>query len=214
MIRRHVGRVLGPALAVVGVWLVLGWWPSRSTLHEAHGRMEIANQGADSLRVELDDLRMLPALEPQVLTDTRLAASAIPAEANLGAFLRDVDVVGSTAGATVISLTPMDVFGSSTALSGRRTPEGVAAVSFRLVVNASYEDLLSFLAELDDMDRLILLDDITMTIGALPEDPITMIAEFRVFTTEILTQDQLPQADIDPLAFDGSSSETGAEFDG
>ena len=192
------GRLAGPSLVVVLLWLVATVVPA--ALDSTDDDLSLLEEEQAILQSDLAEARAIPD-EPDEL-DRRIAAArtAVPDTAELAAFVRSVDEVGDRSGVSVEQIAPLSVAGADDVDSLVALPSGTSSITISVGASGSYEAAMAFASELGRLERLVVTDLIALTSDEEDSSRVVIDLELRIFTTEQLVV--TPQLD-DELLDDG-----------
>ncbi len=165
----------GVLLGILGFVLVTAvWWlfiigPRNSAIDTAEDRLFDAEQQQSLLRTRIAQLN---AIADQELTYTVAIGdmeTSIPTEPQFDAFLEDLTFLAERTGVDLIAITANP--------PAATTAEGVLDGLFEIDVNVSVEgqffEILGLLYGLEDMERLVRVDTLSLNPIAIPEETTT-----------------------------------------
>lgn len=181
---RSLAQILAPSAVVVGVWLAIGWVPSQSASAkdaEAEAQAEFA-----LLAAELADARALDAEVDALEAQIEAAERSVPAEREVGAFVRFAHAVASETSVALDQIAPLAVSSDTDLESETTLPSGTSSILVSIGATGGYLDLMSFIDSLVAADRLVLLDGVEMRADESDSTMVILDLELRIFTTESL----------------------------
>ncbi len=187
--------MLLPPLILIIAWAGLLWWPSRASVTTEEDRIGDLQTEQLALVTEISELTAASDRLDEFELDLARFATAVPPTADIGALLRVLDAEAANVGLEIDLFAPTRVANSTTAAPGQGLPPSISSVSLSLSGIGTYEATMAFVARLENMDRLIVVDSLALTVADGP-NRIIIDVNLRVFTTE-------PVSDVDDtLTFD------------
>lgn len=170
---------LAVVAAVLAAWWMLLWSPQTEALESARSDKTAAEQQQSELELRLARLAAAKAEAADSAEELAALEAAVPEDAALPEFLLAVDEAAERAGATFVAVSPQPP---------QLPPTGgaVALVNASIQVEGGYRSVLAFLDELMAMDRVVLVDDISVTPQEENGDPALVVAlGVSLFTTQV-----------------------------
>lgn len=193
-------RLGGPMIVLVALWVAAAWWPTRTGV-DSNRLAELSAERAllaDDLATaaELADAGL--GLELQIAT----AARAVPADLDLGGFVRDVGQLADDSGVAVDQVAPLLVYDETA--EDTDLPDGTGAAVVSIGGSGSYAAVMDFIERLGSLERLTVIDVADLS---AEEDAaeVIMDLEVRIFTTGAVTPAET-DTDVD-LIDDGFGDE-------
>jgi Tfp pilus assembly protein PilO len=193
--------VLLPPLILTVVWVAVLWWPSRSTIDTEESRLTDLQTEQLALVTELNHLTAAEERVDEFERDLTRFAVAVPPTTELDDLLRSVDAEASTVGLQIELFAPTNVADSATAKTGEAVPPSMSSVSLALTGVGTFDASMAFVKRLESMDRLVVID--ALSLSSADNDPNRIIVDlaFRVFTNA-----ELVGSDAAPLFVEGDQS--------
>jgi Tfp pilus assembly protein PilO len=154
---------VGAALLITAVWYLALWSPKGKDLDKAKADQAAQEQRASELSARLAHLKKLEANAAVLDRDRALLATAIPTADELDAFILQVNERATRAGVDFTSISPQQPGGSAAApgVSAGPTPVGL-----QMQVSGDYFAILRFLEQLRDGERLVTVENFSLSKGA------------------------------------------------
>lgn len=199
MSRRALGIGALGAVLVLVLWYMLLWSPANGDVQDAKDRREAAEEQADRLRTEIQRLRAAQQNEPAQRARLETLRAGIPDDANLAQFILDTNDAAVRAGIEFISVAPSPpaaaaapvaaaaATATTTTVPGGTATGGAASapaeIRISLQIQGGYFQVLDFLNRLDQMPRIVVTDNLSVTADATGRLSATLAA--RMFTRAI-----------------------------
>ncbi|MDW3221153.1 MAG: type 4a pilus biogenesis protein PilO [Acidimicrobiales bacterium] len=184
MTPRSIAQVLAPTAVAIAAWFAVGWLPSQSASAqdaEAEAQAEFA-----LLAAELADARALGAELDALEADIEAAEKAVPAQREVGTFVRFAHSAATESGVVLDQIAPLAVSSDTDPDSEAPLPSGTSSILISIGATGSYLDLMSFIDALVAADRLVLVDGVEMRADESDSAIVILDVEVRIFTTESL----------------------------
>lgn len=173
-------------LCVAGIAMVVVWWlfvysPMGDDISETNDAIDKAELEQDALEAELASLEEIEANGPEIDAELARLTAAIPTNPDLAAFIVGANDLAVESGLTWLSVSP-----SEPASGGPASP---TTVTLTMELNGGFFQVLDYLNGLEDIERLVVVDGITVaaaesdgaTSTAAPDLNVTLNA--RMFTS-------------------------------
>ena len=157
---------VGAAVLITAVWYFALWSPKGEDLDEAKADLAAQEQRASELTARLAHLKKLEANADVLERDRALLATAIPTADQLDTFLLQVNERASRAGVDFVSIAPQQPSIASGS-PGAATAGGPTPVALQIQVNGDYFAILRFLEQLRDGERLVTVENLSLTGGGV-----------------------------------------------
>ena len=144
------------AVAIIGLWYVLLWSPTKDKLNQAQERETTALAEADRLQIRLATLKELEKRAPQLEADRAMLLTAIPTEDKVDEFLVQLNDMANDTGVSWLSV-------SQSEPSAARAGAGPAAIGLQMQINGDYFAILRFVDAIRDANRLMTLDSLSLS---------------------------------------------------
>lgn len=171
------------SVAVVGLWYVLLWSPTKGNLGKANSRKAAAESQTQTLLTHLATLKQLEARKPQLDADRNLLATAIPDRDQLDAFILGIDRTAADARVSFVSIAPTP---PAAAPPQPGTPPGPPTVNLSIQVSGDYFSILRFLDLVRDGDRLVTVQNVSLAKGGTNGEMTASITG-RMFLAQLAT---------------------------
>ena len=199
--------MLAPSLAVLALWVLVAYAPSRATIDDAEQRLEDAQANQQDAAAERQDLSAFAADESGLTSRTAVLALALPETAEVGGFVQRIEAMAVDAGLAIEVVAPNGVSDSTTFDDNAQLPDGISAVSIDIGATGTYAQITDFVAQLETSERLVLVDALSITTVDDTPDLLSVDLTVRVFTTEDLVEDD----EFDPFGLDDDAGELDEE---
>lgn len=174
------------AVLITLLWFVLWFSPKRSDLSDAQDQTQAAEAEVLSLRGQLGRLREIEENRVSYESARAELESSVPIVSNLANLLDDLHLLADQTGVDLQSVTPGDPIAT--------LELGVTEIGLVLELEADYFELIGFLFGLEDMERLIRVD--SLSIGTQTEGGERVLAvslTAKAFTTELVVGPIAPE---------------------
>lgn len=159
MNRRTLLAIVGGTLAVVLLWWFAILSPKRSATSTARAEADAAVARGQELEQTLARLRELDRNRPQIEADLRALNAAIPATPDLATFILSANEIAASSGVDFLSIAPSPPAAATTA--GAPT-----SVALAIQVKGDFFAVVDYLNRLEDLERIVVVDDISLASGA------------------------------------------------
>lgn len=146
------------SVAIVGLWFVLLWNPTKDKLSQAQEREQAAQDRSSQLQTRLATLKSLEKNSAQLEADKALLAEAIPDKDQLDAFIIHVNDTAEATGVAFVTISPAPP--AAPAAAG-----GPQVVSLQIQVTGDYFAILRFMDAMRDGDRLVTVENFSLAKG-------------------------------------------------
>jgi Tfp pilus assembly protein PilO len=152
------GLIIG--LVAGGVVIVLLWWfalysPATKELDDTKTKTEQAESAQQSLEATLGRLQDLARNAPQQEAILRRLNAAVPETPDLADFIIQANQIASESGIDFLSIAPSPPAASTT---GGTT----STISLSIQIKGGFFQVLEYLNRLEDLDRLVVVDTISL----------------------------------------------------
>jgi len=155
-------------LLVSVLWYFFLLSPRNGKLADLDDQLQTAIAEGDALRMAVVALREVQENDVAFLAAIGQMEAGIPEEAELAVFIEDVTALATATGVSLQSLSPSEPTAS---------PDmPVYEITVTLAMEGEYFELLGFLFGLDDLERIVVVQAISITAGGgggteVPEEP-------------------------------------------
>jgi Tfp pilus assembly protein PilO len=192
----------GAAVVVLLGWWFLLWSPRSDDIAEARDRTEQAEGQAQQLETEIARLKAAQRDEPLRRAQLETMRTAIPEDPNLAQFILDTNDAANKAGIDFISIaptppaaaTPQAAAAATTATTAPAPAAPPAEIRVALQLQGGYFQVLDFVNRLNDLPRLVVIDNVT--VSADQTGRLSTSLQARMFTRAL------------PAGFGGSTTTT------
>lgn len=158
-----IAITLAAVVALTGLWYVALWSPQGDKIDKAEAEQAVAEARSAELATRLARLKKLEENKDQLDAERALFATLIPDSDELDTFLLDIHAKAQASGIDFMSIAP-----AQPAAAG--APAGAAAggavpVGLNMQASGDYFALLRFLEQVRDGERLVTIDNLTMSGG-------------------------------------------------
>ncbi len=157
MNRRMLALSVLAAILVTVVWFFFLISPRNSMISELDDDLNIALAEASSLRIAVAALQDVQNNDVAFLAAIGQMEAGIPEEAELAVFIEEVTALAEANGVSLQSFAP-----SEPVLSAELP---IYEITISLAMEGEYFELLGFLFGLDDMERIVVIESISITAG-------------------------------------------------
>lgn len=154
---------VGVALLVTIIWFLALWSPQGKKLDAAKAEQAAAEQRESESRARLTTLQRSERNADILERDRAVLASAIPTADQLDSFILAVNERASKAGVSFVSIAPQQP-GAATAPPGTAAG-GPTPIGLQIQVTGDYFAILRFLEQLRDGERLVTVENFSLTKG-------------------------------------------------
>ncbi len=168
------------AIAVVAVWWLFVFSPTRSDASKASAELSTAKEQERTLDTQNKQLDDLKKHQREIDSDLKRLNKAVPQDAALAPFIDQANAIASATGVTWQSVTP-----TAPAAPGAGATSGSAdAIQLTITVQGPYFNVLDYINRLENIPRLVVADQITLNPGADASGTKTVTATItgRMFT--------------------------------
>ena len=184
------GLILGALLLFI---ITAGWWflfmsPKSSEISEFAEQRDAAELDQTTLEGRRNQLAALAAKEGDYLLGISEVQASIPTTPDGAALIEDINRLAETTGIDLLSFSP--------SVPGLSAIEGLVEIQMTMTFEAPYFKVLSFLFALEDLERLVRVDQISVTATVL-EDGTNLLA--TSLTASAFSQTELvPTTEVAP----------------
>ncbi|MGI9610047.1 MAG: type 4a pilus biogenesis protein PilO [Acidimicrobiia bacterium] len=157
------GLILGGLLLFI---ITAGWWflfmsPKSSEIAEFNDQRDAAQLEQSTLEARRNELAALEAKEADFLLGISEVQASIPATPDGAALIEDINTLAETTGIDLLSFSP--------SVPGQSPIEGLVEIQMTMTFEAPYFKVLSFLFALEDLERLVRVDQVSVTSTVLED---------------------------------------------
>lgn len=152
-----IAITVAAAVALTGIWFVALWSPQGGKIDDAKAEQAAAETQAADLQARLTRLKKLEANKDQLDADKALFSALIPDTDQLDAFILDINQKAKESGIEFVSIAPSQPAPEASA--------GPVPVALSIQANGDYFALLRFMEKLRDGQRLVTIDNFTLSGG-------------------------------------------------
>ncbi len=163
--------VAGIVVLLVGLlWYTVVYSPMEAKASKAKTAAHAADSSAATMRTAISSAAAAKKATKAHVVSTAAMLAAIPVDDAEAAFLRSVDALRVTSGASWQSITPTAPSAQSassipSAASAPSASAGIATINVVITVQGSSAELLRYASGLYDLKRIFLLDNMSLTVG-------------------------------------------------
>ena len=170
--------VIAPAVLVVAGWYGALYRPGQVAISADREATAVARQQLVAAKTTAGSKADPATLEAQLATLRR----AVPPDADLGGFFSALNEAATQAGVKLIDTTPAAPEPSAVggAAPGGATAGTVRSVGIHQVARGERARLVDYLGKLSKLDRVVVVDDVTLTSEDANTSSLTL--EMRIFT--------------------------------
>jgi len=168
-------------IVLVSLLLAVGWWfffisPRNGDIADAKDQLEAAQSQEQRLRVQIAQLMEIQDDEILYLDAISRLETLIPERPLLDEFIEDVDSLAADTGIALRSMAP--------SVPVQRADSDLRIINVSIQIEGEFFDILGFLFGLNDMERLVRVDGLSLTSG-VDEEGTTLLnvsLDLRLFT--------------------------------
>ncbi|MCU1461976.1 MAG: Tfp pilus assembly protein PilO [Acidimicrobiales bacterium] len=178
MSRRPLVVGVGGAVAVALAWYALLWSPQTTSLAKQQQAAAAAEAKLATTRSAAIRQRAGAKDEPVQRAQLDLLKAAIPDNASVGTFILEANDVAVQSGVTILSIAPRAADPKAPAAAA-----GLVATPVTITASGTYDQVVGFLARLEHMSRLIVVDGMSAT-AATGGSKVNVSLAARMFSTK------------------------------
>ena len=157
------GLILGVLLAFI---ITAGWWflfmaPKSTEISDFNDERDTAQIEQSTLEGRRNQLAALAALEGEYLLGLSELQSSIPPTPDGAALIEDINNIAEASGVELLTFSPSQ--------PAESTVPGLVEIQMQMTFEAPYFKVLSFLFALEDLERLIRVDQVAITSRVLED---------------------------------------------
>lgn len=160
-----IAITLAAVVALTGLWYVGLWSPQGDKIEKAKTEQAAAEARSAELATRLDRLKRLEKNKEELDAARTLFATLIPDSDELDTFLLDIHAKAQASGIEFMSIAPAKPAPATAAPAGAAAPGGAISVGLSMQASGDYFALLRFLEQVRDGERLVTIDNLTMSGG-------------------------------------------------
>jgi Tfp pilus assembly protein PilO len=192
-------QIIAAAAGAVVVTIVFFFFALKPKLHEisqARQDIETAQTQQSSLQAELNRLGQLQKNEPQIRAKLSKVAAYLPSTPDLPGFIRQVQAASNASSVELNSIAPSppsDLTGAT----------GVQTINATLTVHAGFRRIEDFLARMENLDRVVQVQTISLSPVVDPLSGETVLDSTITLTMYVVTDNATattPGANPSPAA--------------
>jgi Tfp pilus assembly protein PilO len=149
------------AIAIIVVWWLFLFSPARSNASKVNSDIDAAKEEGRTLDTQVKQLRDLERHAPEIKAQLDKLRQAVPASPDLASFIDQANQIATDTGVKWASVAPSDPTGSAAA----GTPTTSNEIQLAISVSGGYYEVLDYLNRLDNMPRLVKVDQLGLTGG-------------------------------------------------
>ncbi len=159
MNNRTITASVVASIAIIAVWWLFLFSPARSDASKVGDELTTAKAQTRTLEVQKKQIDDLEKRAPQINAERDKLRAAVPQDADLASFIDQANELGTEAGITWVSVSPTEP-----------TAGGVAGeIPLNMQVTGGYFQVLDYLNKLENMPRLVIVDQVALTATASAE---------------------------------------------
>ncbi|MBT8199920.1 MAG: type 4a pilus biogenesis protein PilO [Acidimicrobiia bacterium] len=182
MSRRNILIAVLVGLVILALWWFLFWRGSTATIDDIEADIQTASQEQETLEARIARLLELQRQQGQFDAAVAEISVSIPEDPSEAALLESIRSLARDSGLAIIQLTAIPPAESTLG-------EGLYEIALNLGIEGEYFRTLQFLFDLEDLDRLIRVDQLSIS-ATLDEETSTNILQTnltaRAFSTSPL----------------------------
>ena len=185
------GLILGVLLLFIitaGWWFLFMSWKS-SEISDFDEQRDAAMIEQTTLESRRNELVALAAKEGDYLLGISEVQASIPASPDGAALIEDINSLSETTGIDLLSFSP--------GIPTQSAIEGLVEIQMTMTFEAPYFKVLSFLFALEDLERLVRVDQISVT-STLLEDGTNLLSTSLTASAFSLSELGAPATEVTP----------------
>jgi type IV pilus assembly protein PilO len=156
MRRGVLAAIIGGAVLLIIAWYFLLFAPTSNDLNDTRDEVSAAESQKQELENAIRRLKELSANQTQQEADLRTLRAAIPPTPDLGEFILQANEIASASGIDWLSVSP-----SPPVASGANS-----TIALSIQIDGGFFQVLDYLNRMEDMDRLVIVDGVSVSSGA------------------------------------------------
>jgi Tfp pilus assembly protein PilO len=149
--------IIGGALLLIVAWYFLLFAPTSNDLNDTRDEVTAAERQQQELENSIRRLKELSANQTQQEADLRTLRAAIPPTPDLGAFILQANEIATASGIDWLSISPSP--------PAANTSGANSTIALSIQVDGGFFQVLDYLNRLEDLDRLVIVDDVSVSSG-------------------------------------------------
>lgn len=154
--------LLGPPLVLALIWAAAIWWPAQRAISSATEELDQSESQQLSLITDIGRLDGTSEQQSDLEDDIAVIARSIPSDPMIDTFLNTLALSAEASGVRVNLVSPTEILDATTSDPNRPVPPGMSAIAIVMEAEGSFADVMTFLSSIDDLPRLIVIDQIGM----------------------------------------------------
>ena len=146
------------SVAIIGLWFVLLWNPTKDKLSTAQEREQAAQDRASQLQTRLATLKSYEKNSAQLEADKARLSQAVPDEDQLDQFIIHVNETAAETGVSFVTISPAPPAAAA-------DPASPQVVSLQIQVTGDYFSILRFMDAMRDGERLVTVENFSLAKG-------------------------------------------------
>ena len=176
----------GAYFLVAVLFVLLFLWPSYQDYGNFQNQIQTLQSDLDLVQQQVDSLNDLQTESTKLQLKLNDAKKALPAGKEIPALIANISERGRKVGLEISKFNPMpESYGSGN--------EFVAEVPISLAVEGSFHDVAIFFDKLSDMDRIVHVKNIDMSISTEDSGRTKLLVEGKAITFRFLSDDERAQ---------------------
>ena len=155
--RNAIIGIVGGALVVILIWYFVFYKPASDDLSKTQGELTTAERQQQTLEATLARLQDLDRNAPQQQANLQKLSAAIPSTPDLADFIFQANTAAADSGVDWVSIAPTPPAASTTG--------GPTVIVLAIQVNGGFFQVLDYLNRLEDLQRLVVTDTISVAAG-------------------------------------------------
>jgi type IV pilus assembly protein PilO len=144
------------AVAIIVVWWMFLYSPARSDASKVNDDVNTAKEESRSLETQVKQVHDLERHAPEIKAQVERLRDAVPQQPELASFIDQANQIATDAGVDWASISPTDP----------STATNAGEIQLQITVNGGYYEVLDYLNRLDNLPRLVVVDQISVTAAA------------------------------------------------
>ena len=177
---------IGSYILVAILFVMLFLWPSYQDYGNFQNQIQTLQSDLDLVQRQVDSLNDLQTESTKLQLKLNDAKKALPAGKEIPALIANISERGRKVGLEISKFNPMPE-------SYESGNEFVAEVPISLAVEGSFHDVAIFFDKLSDMDRIVHVKNIDMSISSEDSGRTKLLVEGKAITFRFLSDDERAQ---------------------
>lgn len=197
--------LIGLCVVIAVGWYFTWFSPAGDEVSDTNRQAEVLDAQSQELEAKVAALRAVADQAPALTARAAELGARVPTETSLDGFIIEANAIAQRHGIEWVSVTPSPLQGGG--------PAGVGVIGFTAEVRGSYDQVRSYLEDLMEGERLVVVDSVSISPGSssagggeAASDELQATFDGRMFTSAV------PEGYVDPRQ--SNTATTGASTAG